>query len=225
MLSRPLPGLGSGPLGGYAGPQMSDTQSPVEVLGPVDPDARAPELVPPDTRWPGLGAEIARRIHAFLGPAAVRIDHVGSTAVPGLWSKQTVDIQVSVPDVDDEDAYAGVISRAGWPLRLREPGHRLFRALPPAERLVHVHVCTAGSAWERQHLLFRDYLRAHRPVALAYESMKRELASRPALTRMEYTEAKTPFIAAALEAANNWADLTLWAVARVVPWPGDQGAC
>jgi GrpB-like predicted nucleotidyltransferase (UPF0157 family) len=191
---------------------MPEAESAIELLGPEDPDVLAPVLVPPDPAWPEQAGEIVRRLRVVLGPAAVRVDHVGSTAVPGIWSKPTLDIQVSVPDVSDEAAYASAIAAAGWPLRLREPGHRLFRAWPPAPRLVHVHVCTAGSVWERDHLLFRDYLQAHDQVALAYEAMKRELAVRPGLLRTQYTEAKTSFISSTLGDAKRWADKTGWSV-------------
>ena len=193
--------------------------SRIELFGPEDLDSPPPHLVPPDPAWREAADRIAGRLQASLGPRATRIDHIGSTAVPGTWSKATVDIQVSVPDVDDEGAYREAIVAAGWPLRLREPGHRLFRPLPPAPRAVHIHVCGSGSPWERDHLLFRDYLRAHPAAARAYEAVKRELAARPGIRRTEYTEAKTPFIRATLEDANRWAEETGWTVSRVTPWP------
>ena len=196
------------------------TSSPLEVFGPEDMDLPPPRVVPPDPAWLEEANRIAGRLREFLGARADRIDHIGSTAVRGLWSKPTVDIQVSVPDVEDEAAYRDAIEAAGWPLRLREPGHRLFRPFPPAPRSVHIHVCTSGGTWERDHLLFRDYLRAHPAVARAYEAMKRELAARPGIRRTEYTEAKAPFIRATLEEAHRWAEETGWTVSRVPQWEG-----
>ncbi len=70
---------------------------------------------------------------------------------------------------------------------------------------MHVHVCEAGSAWERGHLLFRDYLRAHPAARDAYAELKRELAQRYPNDRLAYTDAKSAFIIDALDAARDWA--------------------
>ncbi|MBA3778996.1 MAG: GrpB family protein [Chloroflexi bacterium] len=170
------------------------------------------EVAAYDLRWPRRFAVWRRRLKAELESAAVRIEHVGSTAVPGLAAKPIVDIQVSVPDMEEEAAYVPAIEHAGLQLRAREPGHRYFR--PPADRPreVHVHVCEVGSAWERDHLLFRDYLRAHQSARDAYASLKRRLAVEYADDRLAYTDAKSAFILDTVDAARTWAARTGWAI-------------
>ena len=160
------------------------------------------QVVPYDDSWPELFAAWSDRVADVLGSEAVSIEHVGSTAVPGLAAKPVVDIQISVPDVEHEATYVAGIESLGLSLRSREPGHRYFR--PPAgdPRSVHVHVCDTGSAWERDHLLFRDYLRARGEVRDAYANLKTELAKSYRDDRLAYTEAKTLFILDALIDAN-----------------------
>jgi GrpB-like predicted nucleotidyltransferase (UPF0157 family) len=128
----------------------------------------------------------------------VRLEHIGSTAVPGLPAKPVLDIQVAVPDVDDEPFYRPALESLGLVLRAREPGHRFFR--PPAgePRTVHVHVCEIGSAWEADQIRFRDVLRAERPTAQAYASLKEHLARTVGHDRAAYTSGKSDFIRAVL---------------------------
>jgi GrpB-like predicted nucleotidyltransferase (UPF0157 family) len=121
-------------------------------------------------------------------------------------------VQVSVQDVEDEPAYVPTIEALGLPLRIREPAHRYFRA-PGERRVVQVHVCGTGGVWERDHLLFRDYLRGHPRVAAAYADLKLELAERFRDDRLGYTEGKSAFIAAALAGAEAWAGETGWTAA------------
>jgi GrpB-like predicted nucleotidyltransferase (UPF0157 family) len=180
-------------------------------VGPVRNDPI--EVVDADPAWPARFAEMRARLTEALGPTARRIDHVGSTAVPGLAAKPIVDIQLSVPDVEDEAAYLAPVEACGLVLRFTEPGHRYFRPPQGLPRLWHVHVCTIGSLWERDHLLFRDYLRAHPDEAAAYGWLKRELAPRFATDRIAYTDAKDPFIHRASERAETWARMTGWTVA------------
>jgi len=168
------------------------------------------EVAAYDNRWPVRFAEWRARLAAELGPVAIRIEHVGSTAVPGLAAKPIVDIDVSVADTEDEEAYVPALEACGLKLRFREPGHRYFR--PPADRPreVHVHVCGAGSAWERNHLLFRDFLRSHPAARDGYAELKQQLATRYASDRLAYTDAKSAFILDALEAAGEWAMEVGW---------------
>jgi GrpB-like predicted nucleotidyltransferase (UPF0157 family) len=114
-----------------------------------------------------------RRIEALLGSTARAVEHVGSTAVPGLAAKPIVDIMVTVDDPDDERGYVARLEQAGYALRVREPGHRMFRT---PERDVHLHVWPADSEDERRHLLFRDWLQSHPSDRSEYERVKRELA-------------------------------------------------
>lgn len=170
------------------------------------------EVVPYDPAWASRFEEWRIRLADAIGPAARRIEHVGSTSVPGLAAKPIIDIQVSVDDPEDEASYVSAIERCGLVLRSREPGHRYFR--PPAGRGrdVHVHVCAVGSPWQRAHLLFRDYLRAHPAVRDAYAVLKRDLARHYAADRLAYTDAKSAFVLDALDAAAEWAHRTGWQV-------------
>jgi GrpB-like predicted nucleotidyltransferase (UPF0157 family) len=170
------------------------------------------EVVPADPTWPERFLEVRRRLAAALGSTAVRIEHVGSTAVPGLPAKPVIDVQVSVRDVSDESSYEPQIAALGWPLRLREEEHRFFREPADTPRATHVHVCQVGSRWERGHLLFRDYLRAHPARAAAYGELKTALAERYRDERVAYTEAKGPFIEETLAAGEQWAAATGWRV-------------
>ena len=163
------------------------------------------EVVPYDPAWPRRFEEWRDRLAGALGRIARRIDHVGSTAVPGLVAKPVIDIQVSVPEIEEEAAFAPAIERAGIAFRSRDAVHRYFRPSGDRPRVVQVHVCTAGSAWERDHLLFRDFLRSRQDVAGAYGQLKGQLADRYRDDRIAYNEAKTNFILDAMEEAREWA--------------------
>lgn len=162
------------------------------------------ELVAPDPVWPQQFEAIRQQLAKALGNTALRIEHIGSTAVPGIPGKPTIDIQVSVADLEREEVYRSQIEALGWPLRAREPEHRFFR--PPAgePRTVHIHVCQVGSEWERGHLLFRDYLRAHPERAAQYAALKQQLASTIGHDRAAYTRSKDPFIAETMQLAEAW---------------------
>lgn len=179
-------------------PAMEFTAGSQRADGPI-------EVVPYDSRWPARFLAWRNRLAAALGSAAIRIEHVGSTAVPGLAAKPVVDIQVSVGDPETEADYVAAVEGTGLQLRAREPGHRYFRPPPDRPREVHVHVCAAGSTWERNHLLFRDYLLAHPATRDAYADLKWTLAQRYADDRLAYTDAKTAFILDTLDAASTWA--------------------
>jgi len=159
------------------------------------------EVVEYDPAWPAVFERWRKRIAAALGPAALRIEHVGSTSVPGLAAKPTVDIQVSVRDLDDESDYVPQLEGAGVQLRSRDDVHRYFRPPATEPRSVHVHVCALGSDWERHHLRFRDYLRAHPEARDRYAAVKREAAKVWVDDRWGYTDAKTDVILDIMEAA------------------------
>ncbi len=178
-----------------------------EVVGGSERHRRDPiEVVAYDPAWPARYEAWRDQLAGELGATALRVDHVGSTAVPGLAAKPIIDVQVSVRDVEDEATYVPAIERAGVAFRSREVGHRYFRPSGDRPRDVQVHVCRAGSDWERLHLLFRDFLRAQAPTRYAYGRLKLELAERYRDDRIAYNEAKTAFILDALEEARAWAD-------------------
>jgi GrpB-like predicted nucleotidyltransferase (UPF0157 family) len=96
---------------------------------------------------------------------------------------------------------------AGYRLRVRQPGHRMVRT-PALD--VHVHICTAGSEWERRHLLFRDWLRANADDRDAYARLKRRLAEQDWPGMNAYADAKGPLIAEIITSAETWARSTDW---------------
>lgn len=178
---------------------------PLELIG--GRERRAIRIVDYDPAWPSRFLREREWIAEALGPVARRIDHVGSTAVPGLAAKPIVDIDVSVPDVDAEQAYLGPLVAAGYHLRVREPGHRMVRT---AGLDVHVHVCGAGSDWWRRHLLFRDWLRQDAGDREAYATLKRRLALRDWPDMNEYADAKSELVAEITTRAKAWARSSGW---------------
>ncbi len=151
-----------------------------------------------DPGWPALYATEAACLREALGSAAVRIEHVGSTAVPGLPAKPTIDIQVSVVSFEPFDAYGEPLRRLGYEHRPNdEPRHRFFALWgPDSERVAHVHVCEAGGEWERRHLAFRDALRSDPDLRARYEAEKRRVAALHPDDSLAYADAKTPWIRA-----------------------------
>ena len=140
-----------------------------------------------DPAWPRRFEAERARIAAALGEHALRIEHIGSTSVPGLGAKPIVDVLVEVPSLDD----AGALEQAGYVLRVREDGHRMFRT---PERDVNVHVWPSGSPSIAADLAFRDRLRESAEDRAAYEALKRELATRDWPDVNRYAEAKGPLI-------------------------------
>lgn len=140
------------------------------------------------------------RIRSALGPVALRVEHIGSTSVPGLAAKPIVDIVVTVADPDDEDVLVTALGPAGYELRVREPGHRMFRT---PERDVHVHVWRDSDPEVDRHLRFRDRLRASPRDRAAYERLKRNLARQAWRDMNYYAEAKTELIEEILRRADS----------------------
>lgn len=171
------------------------------------------ELTVYDSSWPGRYGRWRDRLRGQLGDTALRIEHIGSTAVPALPAKPTVDVQISVADLDDESLYVAQVGKTGIQLRSRDALHRFFRPFAGQPRDVHVHVCRAGSDWEREHLLFRDYLRSHADARDAYAKVKWEAAQIWWDDRIAYTEAKSGIILDLLGAAETWARANSWSVA------------
>jgi GrpB-like predicted nucleotidyltransferase (UPF0157 family) len=166
-----------------------------------------------DAEWPRLFTEIGTLLRRELADIALRIDHIGSTAVPGLDAKPIIDIQISVAAFEPIDVYRTPIERAGYVYRADNPERtkRYFRERR-GDRRTHIHVRRAGSFSEQFALLFRDYLRAHPEQADKYASLKRSLAARFARAeqRREYVEAKVPFTWETMRLADGWAQATGW---------------
>ena len=176
------------------------------------------EVVPYRQEWAERFAQWHAALRRALGATAVRVEHIGSTAVPGLAAKPVVDVQVSVADVEDEASYVPAVERLGVALRSRDLGHRYFRPAGDLPRTVQVHVVEAGSGWEREHVLFRDFLRGDAATRRAYARLKHDLAARYRDDRLAYNEGKTGFILDALEEAERWAAHVGWALPPAAPW-------
>jgi GrpB-like predicted nucleotidyltransferase (UPF0157 family) len=168
--------------------------------------------------WPAAFEAIRRRLAAILGERAVRIDHVGSTSVPGLDAKDVIDVQVSVRSLADADPLADAGYRVfpaardhvppGAPDDEREWSKRFFNN-PEGERRANIHVREVGRANQRYALLFRDYLRTHAAAAEAYARLKRTLAQEhPDLDA--YTDVKDPACDLIWIAAEDWALASGW---------------
>ena len=164
--------------------------------GQAEGRTRSYTISPYDPTWPDRYEAEAARIRAALGDLAVRLEHVGSTSVPGLGAKPTVDIQVSVRSVAPRSVYVDALMRIGyrWALDPWSDEHEFFSRDEGGQRAFHIHVCATGSNWERRHLAFRDWLRDHPDDAEAYERQKRELAERHPRDIYAYIDGKTPFI-------------------------------
>jgi len=153
-------------------------------------------ILPYDPAWPGRYEAEANRIRSGLGEQAVRVEHVGSTSVPGLAAKPVIDIQISVPSMAPRSAYTDPLIGLGyrWAIDPWTDEHEFFSRDEDGQRAFHVHVCGQGSEWERRHLAFRDWLRSHPEDAAGYERLKRDLAEQHPRDTYSYTEAKTEFI-------------------------------
>jgi GrpB-like predicted nucleotidyltransferase (UPF0157 family) len=148
-------------------------------------------IVEYDPSWPARFESERARVQQALGARAKRIEHVGSTAVPGLAAKPIVDLLVTVEDPNDETASVPAMTAVGYEPRVREPGHRMFRT---PERDVHVHVWGDADPEVTRYLRFRDHLRRSAVDRQAYEQLKRELARREWSDMNHYADAKGPLI-------------------------------
>ena len=175
-------------------------------------------IVPYDPEWPGLFSSLGQALRRALGSAALRIDHIGSTAVPGLDAKPVIDVQISVADLNPLDSYRLPIEGLGFIWRADNPDltKRYFRERPGARR-THIHVRRSGSFAEQVALLFRDYMRAHPLDAQRYAELKYGLAAAYRDDRLAYTESKSGFIWAIMAQANKWSQDTGWR-----PPPSDE---
>jgi len=166
------------------------------------------EIVPYDGGWPALFEAEAASLRDAMGSAALRIEHVGSTSVPGLAAKPVIDIQVSVASLATPGADAQTLARLGYshvPLGPFDLVYPFFRKPAAHPGTHHLHLCVLGSVQEQRHLLFRDYLRSHPQVAAEYVELKRSLAEAHHGTTLasseRYSLAKTAFVNSVLERA------------------------
>ncbi len=171
--------------------------------------------------WVQEFTSIARSIQAALGDLALRIDHIGSTAVEGLAAKDIIDVQVTVADLSSEVEAAFL--RAGYTRREYTQDHRpptatgpdrdwekQFYHPPAGTRPANIHVRRASSANGRYALLFRDYLRAHPFAAMAYARAKTALARYAPTDWDLYYDVKDPICDIIMAGAELWATSCGW---------------
>ncbi|MET9021471.1 GrpB family protein [Actinopolymorpha sp. NPDC004070] len=154
-----------------------------------------------DPAWPDRFETLRARIVDALGTRALDVQHIGSTSVPGLAAKPIIDILVTVAQVEAEDDYAPPMYDAGFALRVREPGHRMFRT---PERKVHVHVYEPADQAVTDYLDLRDWLRFDDSDRTLYAVTKRDLARREWTDMNAYADAKSAVIAQILARAREW---------------------
>lgn len=168
-------------------------------------------VVPYSLEWPQRFRVLGGELRRVLGDVAVRVDHIGSTSIPGLAAKPVIDIQVSVESFEPFDAIRRPLEDIGYIWRSGNPDltKRYFREKPGTAR-THIHVRRQGSWSEQFALLFRDYLRAHPDTASEYAAVKRGLTERYRNDRPAYVAAKEPFIWSTMQAASEWSQLVGW---------------
>lgn len=180
-------------------------------------------LTPYDTTWPAQAARLAARVERAAGALGRGVEHIGSTAVPGLAAKDVIDLQLGVDTLDDADAVAAALTGAGYllvpdaghdsvhPAIDPEPAHWAKRFHGGADpcRVVNLHVREVGGPGWRTALLLRDWWRADAAERSAYEGEKLRLAAL-GLGATEYSVAKEPWFAGAVPRALAWAERTGW---------------
>ncbi len=157
-------------------------------------------VVPHRRTWPAKYEAEAARLADGLRETAVRIEHVGSTGVPGLEAKPVIDIQISVIGLHPLERHVEAMADLGYTHleHLDDVIYPFFHRPEGWPHSHHVHLCEAGGEEERRHLAFRDFLRDHPAVAREYGELKHRLASVHTAdtpeTRNAFSEAKSSFI-------------------------------
>lgn len=152
-------------------------------------------IVEYDARWPEMFVREAERIRVALGERALRIEHVGSTAVPDLAAKPVIDVVLVVADSREESAYAPELEAVGYKLSIREPEwyeHRMFKGSQPETNL---HVFSQGCVEIERMLAFRDWLRGNEADRELYARTKLALSQKRWERVQDYADAKTEIVA------------------------------
>ena len=174
------------------GPDVSDSWPGVT--------SRPIVIVDYDPRWPAMFEEEKRRLEGVIGPFGVLIEHMGSTAVPGLAGKPVIDLLIGIPLLADAALCIPRIEALGYDyvpeFEVEMPYRRFFRKDTGGIRSHQIHMVEPTHAFFGRHQRFRDYLRAHPDVAREYAALKRELAARLSPDVEAYASAKGPFVMA-----------------------------
>jgi GrpB-like predicted nucleotidyltransferase (UPF0157 family) len=182
----------------------------------------------PDPGWASRGVALVERLRSVLGPPAVRVEHIGSTAVPGMAAKPVLDVQVSVVDLEvAAAAFDGPLAALGFVRRPYDRDHvpagrgdesqlwakRYWHVRGPGVvEPVNLHCRVVGSPNERLALLFRDWFRAHPAAVPAYAAFKVALAAAVSEDLGWYTDVKDPVVDLVAVVAEEWAAVSGWSV-------------
>lgn len=161
-------------------------------------------LVPYQSGWPELFEREAQRLQVALGEKALRIEHIGSTSIPGLAAKPIIDIMVAVPSLAQAGDLIPALEALGYQYKpLDTIPERIFfaRERKPEHRTHHLSLAESGSGYWRKQLAFRDYLRTHAEMAAEYVVLKEDLAAEYTRTQVLDREAKTEFVVKVLQLA------------------------
>lgn len=183
------------------GAPMSEEQIQAAFVGGLQPLNAPVRLADYDPSWPALFAREDARIRGALGDRVVRLEHTGSTSVPGLAAKPIIDMLLVVEDSGDEPAYVPDLEAAGYVLRIREPDWYQHRCFKGPDTNVNLHVLSRGCEEIERVLLFRDRLRSVPAERELYERTKRELAAREWRHVQNYADAKSEVVEAIIARA------------------------
>jgi GrpB-like predicted nucleotidyltransferase (UPF0157 family) len=168
--------------------------------------ARKVEVVPYDPIWPDVYRVEMAQISVIVGANLVSVHHIGSTAVPGLAAKPTIDMLLVVRDVKRLDTCNNKMSGLGYHPKGENgiPGRRYFQKLDGEVHLVHIHAFETGHPEITRYINFRDYLFEHPETAQAYQDLKQQLAESYKFAPAQYTSGKDAFIRAVDQRAAAW---------------------
>ncbi len=172
------------------------------TVGPVVFHNAPIVLVAYDPRWPAMFDREAKRIRAALASLAIRVEHVGSTSVPGLAAKPIIDMVLEVADSSDEPAYVSDLEVAGYRLTIREPEWFEHRLLKGPVININLHVFSAGCEETARMVRFRDWLRSHAEDRERYEAVKRDLSQQDWKYVQQYADAKSSIVTEIMARAN-----------------------
>ena len=166
-----------------------------------------PFALPTTTPWGRNWPRKLRRVKHALGEVAVRLEHVGSTAVPALAAKPVLDLQLSVVAIEPRQRYVEPLERLGYLFvpAPESPDYHFFAKPPERPRTYHLHVCAAGSDHEFRHVAVRDFLRRHDDEAARYAALKGQVAARHPQDPPFVIEGKEQYVAALEARAVVWA--------------------
>jgi len=175
-------------------PPLTAEQIRSYTIGELKPLSCRIVIVDYDPQWPELFRREADRIRAVLGPRALRIEHTGSTSVPGLVAKPVIDVLLVVTDAADESTYVPALEAAGYLLRIREADWHEHRMLKGPDTDMKLHVFSSGCPEIDRMLMFRDWLRSNSADRDQYARTKLALAETEWKYVQNYADAKTVVI-------------------------------